>query len=90
MTEKKLQYQLSNGMWTDCRYDNIDKTEMMLVRCESNNSMTRDEVLAALSAGKKLRNDPADWYSNCRYEPAPEAPAPPIKEFIPDNEEYGY
>ena len=79
---KKLQYQLSNGNWVDCG----DRTEDFLVLCEENNGfldgrivplfrasrpLTRSEVLTVLSDGKKLRNDNCDWYSNCRYEPAP-------------------
>ena len=86
MTENKLQQQLSNGTWSDVD----DRTEEFLNLCEKNNDINRDEVLNALSAGKKLRNNAADWYSNCRYEPAETAPAPPIEEFVPDNEEWGY
>ena len=64
-----------------------DRTEEFLILCEKNNGpdgsgtitsrccstrdATREEILVALDAGKKLRNDPSDWYSNCRYEPAP-------------------
>lgn len=58
----KLQYQLSNGMWVDCE----ERTDEFLTRCEQNNSMTRDEVVAALLTGRTLRNDPQDWYMNCR------------------------
>jgi len=69
-----------------------DDTEYYLELCERNNGinaegeivpmfraerpLTRDEVLSALESGKKLRNDSADWYSNCRYEPAPVKLAP--------------
>lgn len=74
----RLQYQLSSGTWVDCG----PRTEEFLARCEANNGMdatgqivpafratrplTRDEVVAALIAGTKLRNHPDDWYSVCR------------------------
>ena len=88
METKKLQYQLSNGNWINCK-DEYDRTEEFLLLCESNNgpcidgsgkivarwnasrNATREEVLAVLDAGLSLRNDREDWYSNCRYEPAP-------------------
>jgi hypothetical protein len=73
-----LQWQLSNGDWTDCN----ERTDEFLTKCEKNNGMdasgqivpiwdatrplTRDEVVAVLMAGKTLRNDPEEWYSNCR------------------------
>ena len=61
--EMRIQEQLSNGMWIDCG----DRTEEFLTRCEKfNGGMTRNEVMAALETGKSLRNDAADWYSNCR------------------------
>ena len=76
--EMRLQYQLSNGSWVDC----ADRTEEFLARCEKNNGpdaagnivprfrairdLTRDEAIADLATGKTLRNDPADWYSECR------------------------
>ena len=66
----------------DGRPEYADRTEEFLARCERNNGpdadgqivprfhatrdLTRDEVIAALQAGKTLSNDPADWYSNCR------------------------
>lgn len=69
---RNLQYQLANGAWANCNSELFgDRREKFLSRCESNNAMTREEVIAALESGEILRNDPADWYSNCRYEPAP-------------------
>ena len=79
-----------------------DRTEDFLLRCEKFNGMlddkkivpifratrplTRDEVLTALWAGRELRNDKNDWYSNCRSGSAYEAKlatrragAPPVK-----------
>lgn len=78
-----------------------DRTEEFLTMCEKFNGMldgkivpifratrplTRDEVLAELTAGRELRNDKDDWYSNCRsgsaYEAklaARRAAAPPVK-----------
>ena len=74
----KIQHQNSMGIWMDCK----GRTEQFLALCEKNNGMdatgkivpafrqtrplTRDEVIAALTSGITLRNDPADWYSRCR------------------------
>lgn len=76
----KLQYQLSNGNWTNCD----DRIEEFLTMCERHNrispagkindrsswttdrELTRDEVIAALETGREMRNDASDWYSNCR------------------------
>ncbi len=58
----KLQYQLSNGSWVDC----CERTEEFLIYCEEFGKMDRTGVLAALAAGKKVRNDRSDWYSVCR------------------------
>ena len=62
----ELQYQLSNGNWVDCLY--AAQTERFLERCVEFDSTvsTRDEAIAALGAGRVLRNDREDWYSNCR------------------------
>lgn len=70
----RLQYQLSNGAWTDCNDDGDDRTEEFLNCCISNKqrvngewvNMDRDQVIKFLESGATLRNDPADWYSNCR------------------------
>jgi hypothetical protein len=76
--DMRLQYQLSSGRWVDCG----DRSAEFLARCEANNGwdpagkivpaflatrlLTRDELLAALSAGTELRNHQDDWYSVCR------------------------
>lgn len=86
MTDKKLQYRMADGSWEDCETES--KTEMFLARCETVNGMTRDEVLEALNTG--VVDCGTNWYSRCRYAPAPTPSATLIKEFIPDNEEYGY
>lgn len=81
---KNLQQQLSNGNWVNVSSDDMER---FLAYCDANNGpdemgeitarccatrdATRNEVLAALESGKTLRNDASDWYSNCRYEPAP-------------------
>jgi hypothetical protein len=77
----KLQYQLSNGMWVDCG----DRTEEFLSRCDIHSNAGknggRERVLLRLSEGKSLRNDPADWFSFCRYLDAltvKGAPAAPV------------
>lgn len=78
MESMNLQYQLSNGKWTDVG----DRTDEFLSRCMKNNGpdasgklvprvkatrdATREEVLKALESGKELKNDKNDWYSNCR------------------------
>lgn len=76
----KLQYQMSDGNWCNCdgtgfstNYGFIkteesdrDRTEEFLVRCDQINQMSREDVIKTLSSGKTLRNDSADWYSNCR------------------------
>ena len=85
MDNLKLQYQLSNGNWIDC----ADRTEEFLLMCDECNgidiagkivpismatrSLTRAEVVSALESGQTLRNDLAEWYSNCRSGSAHEA-----------------
>lgn len=61
----KLQHQLSNGDWVDIRADRIDE---FLSYCIENNSEinSQAEAIAAMEFGHTLRNDPSDWYSNCR------------------------
>lgn len=65
----RLQYQLANAQWIDCG----GRTEEFLYRCQVNNGadtdghfLSREEAIKLLESGKTLRNDPADWYSNCR------------------------
>ena len=58
----RLQDQTANGSWVDCS----DRTEYYLEGCEEFGKMDREGVLAALAAGKKVRNDASDWYSVCR------------------------
>lgn len=71
---RNLQYQMSNGAWMDCDSEMFgDRTDEFLGRCEENNTMSRGDVLTALDTGETLRNAPEDWYSKCRYEPAPVA-----------------
>jgi formylmethanofuran dehydrogenase subunit E len=60
----ELQYQISTGRWVDC-----DETEKYLALCERATGKSRQEILTALEAGKKVRYDPEDWYSYCRYKP---------------------
>ena len=59
----KLQYQLSNGAWFDCG----DRTPEFLAMCvKFGGYADESEVLAALAAGKEVRNDTGDWYDFCR------------------------
>jgi len=67
----RLQYQLDNGAWMDC---GERRTEKFLAMCVENKQRTGGEwkklslgeVVSTLAEGKELRNDPNDWYSNCR------------------------
>jgi hypothetical protein len=68
---RELQYQISTGRWVDCV---DDETEKFLALCERATGKSRQEVLSALEAGKKVRYDPEDWYSYCRLKPAPKKP----------------
>jgi predicted Zn-ribbon and HTH transcriptional regulator len=61
-SELKLQYQLSNGRWTDCGASG----ERFLVDACRINNMTIEEACAALKGGKTLRHDSEDWYDNLR------------------------
>ena len=63
---RELQYQISTGMWVDC---DEKTTEQYLTLCERTTGKSRQEVLSALEAGKRVRYDPEDWYSYCRYKP---------------------
>lgn len=63
----KLQYQLSNGTWIDCEQPGRDRTDEFLDRCVKFGGLADEPaVLEALAAGKTVRNDRDDWYSNCR------------------------
>ncbi len=66
----ELQYQISNGSWEDCG----ERTEYFLSLCEGATGKSRQEILTALEAGKRVRYDCEDWYSYCRYKPAPRKP----------------
>ena len=57
----KLQYQLSNGNWTDCG----DRTDEFLSLCAKYGG-GQEKSLSDLAAGRSVRNDGSDWYSNCR------------------------
>ena len=74
---RELQYQISTGMWVDCTDEKT--TEQYLTLCERTTGKSRQEVLSALEAGKKVRYDPEDWYCYCRYKPAPKKPVQTIK-----------
>lgn len=75
----KLQYQMANGMWTDCKKETGDRTEEFLARCvENSQGLTQDEVVEKLESGIEMRNHPMDWYSVCRIEKA----LPPQPEMI--------
>lgn len=69
---RELQYQISTGRWVDCTDEKT--TEQYLTLCERATGKSRQEVLSALEAGKRVRYDCEDWYSYCRYKPAPRKP----------------
>ena len=73
---RELQYQISTGRWVDCV---DDETEKFLALCERTTGKSRQEILTALEAGKKVRYDPEDWYCYCRFKPAPKKPVQTIK-----------
>ena len=58
----RLQYQLCNAAWIDCG----KREQEFLEWCFENSGGDKAAVYAALAAGKTVRNDPDDWYSNCR------------------------
>ncbi len=62
---KKLQHQLSNGMWV---YVPEDRIEEFLDRCvkHSEGIENHEQALEAMERGKELRNASEDWYSVCR------------------------
>lgn len=59
-----LQYQNSIGSWSNCG----ERTDEFLDRCVKFNSgiESRKDAVKTMLDGKTLRNDSADWYSNCR------------------------
>lgn len=71
-----LQRQLSNGRWADCAQEGDTDARWLAMCVEHTPGIASvEEAVAALLAGRQLRNDAADWYSWCRAKPAP-APAP--------------
>lgn len=63
-----LQYQLANGNWVDCN----DRTDSFLALCVKYGKVENEVgAIEKLLSGKTMRNDSADWYSNCRIKPAP-------------------
>ena len=63
--EKTFQYQNCNGDWKDI---NSSDRDMFLDYCVDNNDSinSHNDAIVAMESGEKLRNDPADWYRNCR------------------------
>lgn len=74
---RELQYQISTGTWVDCTDEKT--TEQYLTLCERTTGKSRQEILTALEAGKKVRYDPEDWYSYCRLKPTPRKPVEMVK-----------
>ena len=69
MSDQTLQHMLSTGEWIDIAPDYVD---CYIQRCVDHGRLdSREAVLAALEAGREVRNDPADWYSYCRFKPKP-------------------
>jgi hypothetical protein len=60
----RLQYQLSNGSWTDCNSDGDDRTSEFLARCAQYGG-GEEKALIDLEAGREVSTG-GDWYSCCR------------------------
>ncbi len=68
---KTLQYQLSNGNWTDIYNavdDPEDRTDEFLELCVQYNEGidSHKAALAAMDAGRELRYHAEKWYCQCR------------------------
>jgi len=62
----KLQYQLSNGNWVNCKKsDTDDRTDEFLAQCAEYKNISIDEVLAILATGKSVANC-SGWSNECR------------------------
>jgi len=62
----KLQYQLCNGSWANCKKsDADDRTDEFLNRCVEYTKLNRSAVEEILATGKSVSNG-SDWYSECR------------------------
>lgn len=62
----KLQYQLSNGNWVNCKKsDTDDRTDEFLARCAEYKKISTDEVVAILATGKSVANG-SGWSNECR------------------------
>ena len=70
-----LQYQLSNGSW-----ENVPDSRRgeFLDDCVEFNADIADhrQATAAMTQGRKLRNDRECWYSNCRMQDDNATPPP--------------
>jgi len=63
MSDQTLQHMLSTGEWIDIAPDYVD---CYIQRCVDHGRLdSREAVLAALEAGREVRNDPAAG-KNCR------------------------
>lgn len=70
MTTLILQRQLSNGNWIDCAaHGDTDARWLALCVAHNQGIASVEDAIAALLAGRTLRNDAEDWYSNCRAKP---------------------
>lgn len=83
---ESFQRQLSNGSWIDCE----ERAEEFFNKSVKNDyrKLTEQVALEVLNSGKTISHG-TDWYDNCRLKPAYTEPVI-LKDFVPDNEEYGY
>ena len=81
-----LQKKMSNGSWFDCE----NRTEEFFNKCLQNDyrKLTEKKAIEMLNNGETLMCG-TDHYDRCRIKPAPKKPVI-LKEFVPDNEEWGY
>ena len=92
MMNDVLEYRLSNGNWfpvdsnrrdeflSRCeKYNGMDSTSAIVPSFKARRALTRSEVIGALKSGHILRNHNADWYSQCRYRPAPPPTPAPVE-----------
>lgn len=72
-----LQYQLSNGRWTDCN----ERTDEFLARAVTfaqlrDPSATQQTILELLNSGKRVTHSAGDWYANIRIQPVAQMSQP--------------
>ena len=72
---RTLQHRLATGEWVDTPQEQIER---FLADCVEFNAdiLDHDQAIKAMTQGRKLRNDPDDWYSYSRMIEPQDADAP--------------